>query len=254
MTPITQFVKLKRVYGPQSVTRFNLYNSTKLNAAVNPGFSSGDGIALANLESKNLPNDYDIAYSGLSREEINAGNQATLIFMLSIVFVYFLLAAQYESYLLPLSVLFSLPLGVFGAFLTTKLSGLENNIYFQISLIMLIGLLAKNAILIVEFAIQRRRRGETLVDSAINAAKTRLRPILMTSFAFIFGLMPLVTSKGIGAVGNNSIGTGAAGGMLIGTFLGIFIIPTLFIFFQWIQEKITGNPFEKNKEKLQENN
>ncbi|HCE55097.1 MAG: efflux RND transporter permease subunit [Lutibacter sp.] len=254
MIPITQFVKLKRVYGPQSVTRFNLYNSTKLNAAVNSGFSSGDGIALANLESKNLPNDYDIAYSGLSREEINAGNQATIIFMLSIVFVYFLLAAQYESYLLPLSVLFSLPLGVFGAFLTTKLSGLENNIYFQISLIMLIGLLAKNAILIVEFAIQRRRRGETLVDSAINAAKTRLRPILMTSFAFIFGLMPLVTSKGIGAVGNNSIGTGAAGGMLIGTILGIFIIPTLFIFFQWIQEKFTGNPFEKNKEKLQENN
>ena len=254
MTPITQFVKLKRVYGPQSVTRFNLYNSIKLNAAVNSGFSSGDGIALANLESKNLPNDYDIAYSGLSREEINAGNQAILIFMLSIVFVYFLLAAQYESYLLPLSVLFSLPLGVFGAFLTTKLSGLENNIYFQISLIMLIGLLAKNAILIVEFAIQRRRRGETLVDSAINAAKTRLRPILMTSFAFILGLMPLITSKGIGAVGNNSIGTGAAGGMLIGTFLGIFIIPTLFIFFQWIQEKFTGNPFEKNKEKLQENN
>ncbi|MFD0762053.1 efflux RND transporter permease subunit [Lutibacter aestuarii] len=254
MTPITQFVKLKRVYGPQSVTRFNLYNSTKLNGAVNAGFSSGDGIFVANNEAKNLPSDYDIAYSGLSREEINAGNQTILIFILSLVFVYFLLAAQYESYLLPLSVIFSIPLGVFGAFITTKLSGLENNIYFQISLIMLIGLLAKNAILIVEFAIQRRRKGESLLDAAINAAKTRLRPILMTSFAFILGLMPLVTSRGIGAVGNNSIGTGAAGGMLIGTFLGIFIIPTLFMFFQWIQEKFTGNPYEKIQKKLQENN
>jgi len=254
MTPITQFVKLKRVYGPQSVTRFNLYNSTKLNGAVNAGFSSGDGIFIANNEAKNLPSDYDIAYSGLSREEINAGNQTILIFILSLVFVYFLLAAQYESYLLPLSVIFSIPLGVFGAFITTKLSGLENNIYFQISLIMLIGLLAKNAILIVEFAIQRRRKGESLLDAAINAAKTRLRPILMTSFAFILGLMPLVTSRGIGAVGNNSIGTGAAGGMLIGTFLGIFIIPTLFMFFQWIQEKFTGNPYEKIQKKLQENN
>ncbi|MFV0539759.1 MAG: efflux RND transporter permease subunit [Aestuariibaculum sp.] len=242
MTPITQFVSLKRVYGPQSVTRFNLYNSTKINGASNPGFSTGDAITVVNEEIKNLPSHYEVAYSGLSREEVSAGNQTMIIFMLVIVFVYFLLSAQYESYLLPFSVILSLPLGVFGAFFSTKMMGLENNIYFQIALIMLVGLLAKNAILIVEFAVQRRRHGESLVDAAINGAKARLRPILMTSFAFILGLMPLVTAKGVGAEGNNSIGTGAAGGMLIGTILGVFVIPILFILFQWLQEKVSGKP------------
>ena len=248
MTPITQFVSLKRVYGPQSVTRFNLYNSSKISGAANPGYSTGDAIAIVNEEIKNLPSNYDVAYSGLSREEVKAGNQTVLIFVLVLVFVYFLLAAQYESYLLPFSVIFSLPLGVFGAFFSTKMLGLENNIYFQIALIMLVGLLAKNAILIVEFAIQRRRRGEHLVDAAINGAKARLRPILMTSFAFIMGLMPLVLAKGVGAEGNNSIGTGAAGGMLIGTILGVFVIPILFILFQWLQEKISGKPNIKTKQ------
>ncbi|MBD0831091.1 efflux RND transporter permease subunit [Aestuariibaculum sediminum] len=242
MTPITQFVNLKRVYGPQSVTRFNLYNSSKISGASNPGFSTGDAIAIVNEEIKNLPSNYEVAYSGLSREEVNAGNQTVIIFLLVIVFVYFLLSAQYESYILPLSVIFSLPLGVFGAFFSTKLMGLENNIYFQIALVMLVGLLAKNAILIVEFALQRRRNGESLIDAAIHGSKARLRPILMTSFAFILGLMPLVLAKGVGAEGNNSIGTGAAGGMFIGTILGVFIIPVLFIAFQWLQEKISGKP------------
>jgi HAE1 family hydrophobic/amphiphilic exporter-1 len=162
--------------------------------------------------------------------------------LLSIVFVYFLLAAQYESYLLPFSVLFSLPLGVFGAYITTQLTGLQNNIYFQVALIMLLGLLAKNAILIVEFAIQRRRKGESILDAAIDGAEARLRPILMTSFAFIFGLTPLVLASGVGAEGNRSIGTGAVGGLLIGTLLGVFVIPILFILFQWLQEKISGVP------------
>ena len=242
MAPITQFVDLNRVYGPQSVTRFNLYNSAKISGASNPGFSTGDAIAIVNEEVKKLPSNFDVAYSGLSREEVNAGNQTAVIFLLVIVFVYFLLAAQYESYLLPLAVIFSLPLGVFGAFFSTKMLGLQNNIYFQIALIMLVGLLAKNAILIVEFALQRRRSGEDLVDAAIHGAKARLRPILMTSFAFIFGLMPLVLANGVGAAGNRSIGTGAAGGMLIGTILGIFVIPILFILFQWLQEKVSRKP------------
>ncbi|WP_304039065.1 efflux RND transporter permease subunit, partial [Mesonia mobilis] len=242
MSPITQFVTLKRVYGPQSVTRFNLFNSTKLTGATNPGFSSGDAITAIEEVASTLPGNYGTAYSGLTREEVNAGNQTTTIFLLSIVFVYFLLAAQYESYLLPLSVLLSLPLGVFGAYLTTKLAGLQNDIYFQIALIMLIGLLAKNAILIVEFAIQRRKRGESIVDAAIDGAKARLRPILMTSFAFILGLMPLVLASGVGAEGNRAIGTGAAGGLLIGTITGVFVIPMLFILFQWLQEKIGKKP------------
>jgi len=246
MAPITQFVSVERVFGPQSVTRFNLFNSTKVSAAVNPGFSTGDAIAAVEEVSQELPANFSTAYSGLTREEIKAGDQTTLILILVIVFVYFLLSAQYESYLLPLTVLFSLPLGIFGAFITTKLAGLENNIYFQIALIMLIGLLAKNAILIVEFAIQRRKNGDSIFDSAVEGAKARLRPILMTSFAFIFGLLPLVFATGVGAEGNRAIGTGAVGGLLIGTILGVFVIPILFILFQWLQEKVSRKP--KNQE------
>lgn len=242
MTPITQFVNLERVYGPQSVTRFNLFNSTKITGATNEGFSTGDAIRIIEEEVAKLPSNYTVAYSGLTREEVNAGSQTTFIFILSILFVYFLLSAQYESYLLPFAVVLSLPFGVFGAYISTKFLGLENNIYFQIALIMLIGLLAKNAILIVEFALQRRKAGESIVDAAIDGAKSRLRPILMTSFAFILGLMPLALAKGVGAEGNNSIGTGAAGGMLIGTILGVFVIPILFILFQWLQEKVSGKP------------
>ncbi|MEB8345245.1 efflux RND transporter permease subunit [Flavobacteriaceae bacterium KMM 6898] len=246
MTPITEFVTLKRVYGPQSVTRFNLFNSTKITAATNPGYSSGDAIKAVEEVAATLPSNYTTAYSGLTREEVNAGNQTTTIFLLSLVFVYFLLAAQYESYLIPFSVLLSLPLGIFGAYFTTQMAGLQNNIYFQIALIMLLGLLAKNAILIVEFALQRRRNGASILEAAVEGAEARLRPILMTSFAFIFGLMPLVLASGVGAAGNRSIGTGAVGGLLIGTITGVFVIPILFILFQWLQEKITGVPQPKN--------
>ncbi|WP_417885419.1 efflux RND transporter permease subunit [Zunongwangia sp.] len=242
MSPLNEYVTLNRVYGPQSVTRFNLFNSTTLNVAMNPGFSTGDGINIVEKEAAKLGSNYSTAYSGLTREEVSSGSQTVLIFILCVVFVYFLLSAQYESYLLPLAVILSLPLGIFGAYFSTKLMGLENNIYFQIALIMLVGLLAKNAILIVEFAIQRRRNGESIVDSAIDGAKARLRPILMTSFAFILGLMPLVLANGVGAAGNRSIGTGAVGGLLIGTILGVFVIPILYILFQWLQEKIGKKP------------
>ncbi len=241
MTPISQFVTLKRIYGPQTVTRFNLFNAVTVTGSAAPGYSSGDAISAIENVASSLPNDYDIAFSGLTREEISSSGQAGIIFMLSIVFVYFLLAAQYESYLLPFSVLLSLPVGVAGAYFSTWIAGLENNIYFQIALIMLIGLLAKNAILIVEFAIQRRKEGLPIAEAAIEGAKVRLRPILMTSFAFILGLMPLVLASGVGAAGNRSIGTGAVGGLLVGTIFGVFVIPILFIFFQYLQERIRPN-------------
>src|SRR5690554_1224236 len=243
MAPITEFITLKRVYGPQSIKRFNLFTAASVNGAAAPGFSTGDAIkAVQEVSATALPQNYSVEFSGLTREEISAGSQTTFIFILVILFVYFILAAQYESYLIPFSVILSVPIGVFGAYFITKLSGLENNVYFQIALIMLIGLLAKNAILIVEFALQRRRAGYTRMQAAFEGAQARLRPILMTSFAFIIGLAPLVFSSGIGARGNNAIGTGAVGGLLIGTIFGVFIIPILYIFFQWLQDKMNKVP------------
>ncbi|MEO2063600.1 MAG: efflux RND transporter permease subunit [Christiangramia sp.] len=243
MAPVSQFVSLNRIYGPQTISRFNLFNAVSLNGTAAPGYSSGGTIdAIRRTASKVLPQGYDIAFSGLTREEIASGGQAGIIFMLSIVFVYFLLAAQYESYLLPFSVILSLPIGVAGAYIATWMAGLQNNIYFQIALIMLIGLLAKNAILIVEFARQRRYEGLSITEAALDGAKVRLRPILMTSFAFILGLLPLVLANGVGAQGNRSIGTGAAGGLLVGTIFGLFVIPVLFIVFQWLQERIGKKP------------
>lgn len=239
MAPITEFVTLKRVYGPQAVTRYNLFNSADVNGAPAPGYSTGDAIAAVQEVAQTLPSNYTIDFTGLTREEISAGNQTVFIIILCVVFIYFILAAQYESYMIPFAVLFSLPVGIMGAYVSTKFAGLEANIYFQIALIMLLGLLAKNAILIVEFALQRRRAGFTIVDAAIEGAKVRLRPILMTSFAFIVGLLPLVFSAGVGAAGNNSIGTGAVGGLLIGTILGVFVIPILYILFQWLHEKVS---------------
>lgn len=246
MTPITQFVQLNRIYGPQVINRFNLFTNASISGAPNPGYSTGDAIrAIEEVSSSSLSQSYGIDYAGLTREEISSGNQTLLIFMLCIIFVYFILSAQYESYLLPLSVLLSIPGGLMGAYWAQKIAGLENNIYFQIALIMLVGLLAKNAILIVEFALQRRKHGESIVDSAINGAKARFRPILMTSFAFILGLMPLVFSSGIGYVGNRSIATGAAFGLLIGTIIGVFNIPVLYVIFQWLQEKVKPMKFEQ---------
>jgi HAE1 family hydrophobic/amphiphilic exporter-1 len=243
MAPLSEFVSLKRVYGPQSVTRFNLFNSATINGAPAPGYSSGDAIAaVQEVSAESLPSNFSVDYSGLTREEVSAGSQTTFILILSILFVYFILSAQYESYLIPFAVLLSLPVGVMGSYLVTKFTGLQANIYFQIALIMLLGLLAKNAILIVEFAMQRRQAGLSIVDAALEGARVRLRPILMTSFAFIIGLLPLVFAGGTGAAGNRSIGTGAVGGLLVGTILGVFIIPILYIIFQHLQEKITGIP------------
>ncbi len=238
MSPISSFVKLNRISGAQSLSRFNLYNAVSVNGNVKPGFSTGDAIKAIQDESKTLPKNYGIEFSGITKEEINSAGQAPIIFALSILFVFFFLSAQYESFFLPFAVLLPLPLGIAGAFISTSLAGLQNNIYFQIALIVLIGLLAKNAILIVEFARQRREEGFSIVDAAIEGTKERLRPILMTSFAFILGLLPLVLAYGVGAEGNQSIGTGAAGGLLIGTLLGVLIIPVLFVVFQWLEEKI----------------
>ncbi|ANH82610.1 multidrug transporter AcrB [Niabella ginsenosidivorans] len=247
MAPVSQFITLERAYGPQFVTRFNLFSSVDITGASNPGFSTGDAIkAVQEVAQSSLSTSYGIDYSGLTREEINAGSQTLIIFALSLVFVYFILSAQYESYIIPLAVLISLPLGVMGAYFGQWLFGLENNIYFQIALIMLVGLLAKNAILIVEFGVQRRHKGESIPMAAINAARARLRPILMTSFAFIAGMMPLVYATGIGSIGNRSIATGAASGLLIGTILGLLVIPVLFVVFQWLQEKVKPLKFEKN--------
>jgi len=248
---ISEFVNLKRVYGPESVARYNLLKSISVTGKANPGFSSGDAIkAVEEVAAQHLPKTYEYEFSGMTREEIIASGQAAGVFLLSLIFVYFLLAGQYESYVLPLSVILSLPVGIAGAIGFVNLFGLENNIYFQVALIMLIGLLAKNAILIVEFAIQRRRHGMGLFESAIDGAKARLRPILMTSFAFILGLLPLAFASGVGAVGNRSIGMGAVGGMLVGTLLGVFVIPVLFVIFQGLQERISGKAKETDPEIL----
>lgn len=241
MAPITEFVKMTRVFGPESISRFNLFSSIAITGAPNVGYSTGDAIkAIQEVAAQNLPAGYGFDFSGLTREELASGSETVFIFVLCLIFVYFLLSAQYESYILPFAVLLAIPFGLAGAYLFSIIFKLNSNIYLQISLIMLIGLLAKNGILIVEFALERRRNGMPVVQSAIEGAVARLRPILMTSFAFIFGLVPLMFSSGAGAVGNKSIGTGAVGGMLIGTIIGVFAIPVLFIIFQSLQEKISG--------------
>ncbi len=252
MAPISEFISLTRVYGPQAITRFNLFTSIGVNGSPKPGFSSGDAIkAVQEVAAQTLPAGYGYEFSGMTREELSSGGQTVYIFMLCILFVYFLLSAQYESYVLPFSVLLSLPVGLAGAFIFAKIFGVTNNIYLQITLIMLVGLLAKNAILIVQFAVERRQKGMPVVQAAIEGSVARLRPILMTSFAFVLGLVPLMIASGAGAAGNNSIGTGAVGGMLIGTLFGVFAIPVLFIIFQTLQEKISGAPKEPLPEESQ---
>jgi len=241
MVPVKALVTLHKVYGPESVTRYNLYNALTINVMTLPGTSNG---AIMDVLEKRvltqLPGDYSYEWTGLSLEEKMSGNQTMLILTLSLLFVYFLLSAQYESYLLPLAVLLSIPTGIIGSFLAIKAVGLDNNIYVQVGLIMLIGLLAKNAILIVEFAVQRRRHGLSIRDAAIEASQARLRPIIMTSLAFIVGMIPLMLASGGTAVGNKSISIGAAMGMLSGVILGIFVIPLLFMLFQYLQEKVSG--------------
>jgi HAE1 family hydrophobic/amphiphilic exporter-1 len=240
MAPVTEFINLTKVYGPERLTRFNMYLSISVNGNPNKGFGSGDAMkAISEVAAETLPAGFTYEYSGVSREEQKASSQTIYIFILSLLFVYFLLSALYESYFLPLAVLLSLPIGLAGIFIFDTIFGIDNNIYTQISMIMLIGLLAKNAILIVEYASTRREKGMSIIDSATDGAKVRLRPILMTSFAFIIGIMPLIFSTGAGASGNKSIGFSAVGGMFFGTLLGVLVIPSLFIIFQTLQEKLT---------------
>ena len=238
MVPFSTFIRMERVYGPEQLTRYNMYNSARINGTVAAGFSSGDAInAVKQLSAEKLPRGYGFDWAGMTREEVKSGDQAMYIFIISLVFVYLLLAAQYESFLLPLPVILSLPAGIFGSFLALKIFGLQNNIYAQVALIMLIGLLGKNAILIVEFAIQKRAQGVSVLQAAIEGSVSRLRPILMTSFAFIAGLIPLCIATGAGAMGNRSIGTAAAGGMFIGTIFGVLVIPGLYVLFASMTER-----------------
>ena len=238
MAPVNEFCSLNRVYGPANINRFNLFTCINANVTPNDGFSSGEVInAIAEVSKDVLPQGYGYEFSGLTREEQKASNSTALIFLLCIVFVYLILSAQYESYLLPFSVILSIPFGLAGAFLFTKLFGHNNDIYMQISLIMLIGLLAKNAILIVQFALERRETGMAITYSSILGAGARLRPILMTSLAMVIGLLPMMFAMGVGANGNRTLGAAAVGGMLIGMICQIYIVPALFVFFQSLQEK-----------------
>jgi len=232
MVPYSSFMKLKKGQGPNEITRFNLYNSAAIQGLPAKGYTTAEAIdAIRQVASKTLPKGYDIAFEGLSYDESIRGNEALYVFIIVLAFVYFVLAAQYESFIIPLAVLFSLPVGVFGSFLMLKVMGLENNIYAQIGLIMLVGLLGKNAVLIVEFAVQKRQQGESILNAAIEGAKVRFRPILMTSFAFVAGLIPLIIATGAGAIGNRTIGASALGGMLFGTVFGVIIIPGLYYIF-----------------------
>ncbi|EJL73898.1 efflux RND transporter permease subunit [Chryseobacterium populi] len=251
MVPVKTLVTLKRSFGPETVTRNNLFNAVTINGTPKPGYSTGDAIkAVEEVAKQSLPRGYGYEWTGITREEIKTGGQTAFIFMLSILFVYFLLAAQYESYILPFAVILTVPTGIFGVFAFTGLAGIDNNIYVQVGLIMLVGLLAKNAILIVEFAVQRRNAGKTLIESALQASRLRLRPILMTSFAFIIGMLPLVWTQGASAKGNHSIGISTVGGMLTGVLFGIFIIPVMFVIFQYLHEKMPS----RKKRRLQKQN
>lgn len=243
MSPVEQFLKIKRVYGPENINRFNLFTSIAINGMPEDGYSSGDAIrAIEETAEETLPAGYGFEFSGITRNEQEAGNTVGLILALCLIFVYLLLCIQYESYILPLSVILSLPFGLAGSFLFVRMLGLNNNIYLQISLIMLIGLLAKNAILIIEFALQRRKQGLSIALAAVAGATARLRPILMTSLALIFGLLPLMFSFGVGSNGNRTIGAGAVGGMLIGMICQVLLVPVLFVVFEKWQEKVKPLP------------
>jgi hydrophobic/amphiphilic exporter-1 (mainly G- bacteria), HAE1 family len=247
MVPYSAFTSIERVYGVDDITRFNMYPSAEISGDASKGFSSGSAIKAIQVTAKEkLPKGYDIDWAGISRDEVNQGNEAIYVFLISLLFVYLLLSAQYENFLLPMPVILSLPTGIFGAYATLLAMGLENNIYAQIALIMLIGLLGKNAILIVEFATMKHREGKRPIEAAIEGAKIRLRPILMTSFAFIAGMVPLLFASGAGAVSNRTIGAAATGGMLFGTIFGLIVIPGLYVIFATISEKLVM----KNKEEI----
>jgi RND transporter, hydrophobe/amphiphile efflux-1 (HAE1) family protein len=240
MASLANFVKLTRVYGPDLMNRFNMFTSISVTGTPNPGFSSGDAIAaIERVAAEALPQGYGYEYAGMTREEASSssGSSTAVIFGLCLLFVYLLLSAQYESYILPFAVILSIPFGLMGSFIFARIFGISNNIYLQIALIMLIGLLAKNAILIVEFALERRNTGMSILNAAIAGAGARLRPILMTSLAMVIGLLPMMFAHGVGANGNRALGAGSVGGMLIGMICQIFAVPALFVIFQMIQEK-----------------
>ncbi|TAF45138.1 MAG: efflux RND transporter permease subunit [Sphingobacteriales bacterium] len=248
MVPYSLFAKIERIYGPEQLTRYNMYLSAMLNGEAAKGYSSGDAIkAIEEVAKNNLPAGYTYEWSGMTREEILSGNQIVYIFAICLLFVYLLLSAQYESFILPIPVLLSLPIGIFGSLFFLWVMGLENNIYAQVAMVMLIGLLGKNAILIIEFSVLKQKEGLSIVHAAIEGAIARLRPILMTSFAFIAGLVPLITASGAGAIGNKTIGTAAAGGMLLGTVFGVIIIPGLYVIFASLISKT-----QKNKTTIQQ--
>lgn len=245
MSPIKEYVNLTKIYAPQEIDRFNLFTSINVNASPAEGYSTGDVIkAMEEVAATSLPEGFSYEFSGLTRSEQESSNSTAIIFVLCLTFVYLILSAQYESYVLPLSVILSIPFGLAGAFLFTNLFGKQNDIYMQIALIMLIGLLAKNAILIVEFALERRRTGMAISWSAVLGAAARLRPILMTSLAMIIGLLPLLVPMGAGYNGNMTLGAAAVGGMLIGMLCQIMVVPALFYIFQLIQEKIKPIAFK----------
>ncbi|PWV56898.1 efflux RND transporter permease subunit [Chitinophaga sp. S165] len=238
MVPFSAFMKMEKVYGLSEITRHNMFNASEISGSAAPGYSSGQAIEVINeVAKKTLPRGFGIDWAGISKDEVAQGNQAIYIFMICFGFVYLILAAQYESFILPLAVILSLPAGICGAFFLLKLLGLENNIYAQVAMVMLIGLLGKNAVLIVEFAVQRHRSGATVLAAAMEGSKVRFRPILMTSFAFVAGLIPLVLATGPGKIGNRTIGTAACGGMLFGTIFGVLIIPGLYYIFGKIAER-----------------
>jgi hydrophobe/amphiphile efflux-1 family protein len=239
MAPLSQFVTLTRSYGAESLSRFNMYNSIAVNAMPADGYSTGDAIkAVQETAEQSLPKGYGYDYGGITREENQQSGTTMIIFGICFLMIYLILSALYESFIIPFAVLLSVPCGLMGSFLFARIFGLENNIYLQTGLIMLIGLLAKTAILLTEYAAERRKAGMGLIASAVSAAKARLRPILMTALTMIFGLFPLMMSSGVGANGNRSLGTGVVGGMTIGTLALLFIVPTLFIAFQWLQERL----------------
>lgn len=247
MVPVSAFISISKTYGPEQVTRYNMYPSAMLNGEPAKGYSSGDAIkAIKQTAIEKLPKDFDFDWAGASRDQANAGNESIFIFFICLLFVYLLLSAQYESFLLPLAVILSLPTGIFGAFLLLILLGLENNIYAQVAMIMLIGLLGKNAILVIEFAIIKHKEGKTPLQAAVEGSAVRLRPILMTSLAFVAGLIPLMFANGAGAIGNRTIGAAAAGGMLFGTVFGVIIIPGLYVWLATIADKRKN----KNEKKL----
>jgi len=246
MVPYSAFMKLKKMQGPNEITRFNMYNSASIRGLPAEGYTTADAIqAIREVAEETLPKNYDIAWEGLSYDEAQRGNESIYIFLIVLVFVYFVLAAQYESFIIPLTVIFSLPVGVFGSFMLLKLMGLQNDIYAQIGLIMLVGLLGKNAVLIVEFAVLKHKEGLTILQAAIEGAKVRFRPILMTSFAFIAGLIPLIVATGAGAVGNRTLGASALGGMLFGTVFGVIIVPGLYYIFGSLAEGKSLIKFEE---------